>query len=121
MRNKKITMKKIFFVLLLLPSFLFAQPYIVLKGDTINRKDANGKQGIWKKYYRTDKLFSETVFKNDKQTGVTKFYYESGKPQSELTWTVDGVKANAVDYYESGKTKATGFYIHQKKVLQTSL
>ena len=64
---------------------IHAQTFVVFKGDTINRKDAKGlKQGIWKKFYRTDSLFSITSFKDNKQTGTTKFYYESGKLKSTL-------------------------------------
>ncbi|MEZ5068366.1 MAG: hypothetical protein R2847_07665 [Bacteroidia bacterium] len=77
----------LFFVFSALMMNASAQTFMVFKGDTINRKDSKGqKQGVWKKYYRNDQLFSETVFKDDKQTGTTSFYYESGKLKSQLNW-----------------------------------
>ena len=62
-----------------------AQKFNIFKGDTINRTDAKGlKQGIWKKYYSNDVLFSEGVYKDGKHTGTFKTFYKSGKPQSIL-------------------------------------
>ena len=41
------------------------QPYNVFRGDTINRTDAKGlKQGVWKKYYANDSLFSTGQYKD---------------------------------------------------------
>ena len=62
-----------------------AQTYNVFKGDTINRTDSKGlKQGLWKKYFSNDTLFSEGVYKNNIHTGTFKTYYKSGKTQSIL-------------------------------------
>src|SRR5436190_23763750 len=71
-----------------LTQFVFistAQTFNVFKGDTINRTDKKGlKQGLWKKYYSNDTLFSEGVYKNNIHTGIFKTYYKTGKPQSVL-------------------------------------
>ena len=60
-------MKIITFVLYLLffTGTIHGQTFVVFKGDTINRKDIKGlKQGVWKKFYRTDSLFSVTRLNN---------------------------------------------------------
>ncbi|HQF28364.1 MAG TPA: hypothetical protein PLD36_07090, partial [Bacteroidia bacterium] len=50
----------------------------VYKGDTINRLDlSDRKQGIWKKYYRTDTLCAETFFMNNIPVGRARTWYES--------------------------------------------
>ncbi|MCB0850497.1 MAG: hypothetical protein KDC20_12200, partial [Bacteroidetes bacterium] len=106
----------LFFVFSALMMNASAQTFMVFKGDTINRKDSKGqKQGVWKKYYRNDQLFSETVFKDDKQTGTTSFYYESGKLKSQLNWKKPGVFASAISYFEDGKKMSEGFYKNEKK------
>ena len=54
-----------------------AQTYKVFKGDTINRVDAKGqKQGLWKKYYSNDTLFSKGIYKDGKHTGTFLTFYK---------------------------------------------
>ena len=73
------------FLILLFATSANAQKYNVFKGDTINRTDAKGlKQGLWKKYYSNDVLFSEGVYIDGKHSGTFKTFYKSGKPQSIL-------------------------------------
>lgn len=109
-------MKKIFAVLIFLPCFIQAQNYRIFKGDTINRTDSrNLKQGVWKKYYSNDTLFSITFFKNDKPIGETQTYYKSGKPEAKIKYSSDGKHASVILLHEGGKKKATGFYYLQKK------
>jgi antitoxin component YwqK of YwqJK toxin-antitoxin module len=49
------------------------QTFQVFKGDTINRRDKEGKkQGIWRKYYSNDTLCSESTFKYGRHTGEFK-------------------------------------------------
>ena len=60
-----------------------AQTFQVFKGDTINRISKNGKQeGIWRKYYKNDSLFSEGSYKNGIRVGVHRTFYMNGKPQA---------------------------------------
>ncbi len=94
-----------------------AQNYQVYRGDTINRKDAKGlKQAVWRKYYRTDTLCSETVFKDDKPIGISRTWFESGKLKAVVTFDKTNPKqATIISYYESGKVLAKGFYNNQKK------
>ena len=113
-------MKKMYLIAMIILSVLFAEaqkaPYQIFNGDTINRVDAKGlKQGEWRKYYRTDTLYSRTFFINNKPVGVTKTWYESGKIKGIVTFEKSGLKAHAVSYYESGKVLAKGNYIDQKK------
>lgn len=104
--------RKILLLLLLAcPGLLSAQKntYQVFKGDTINRTDAKGlKQGLWRKYYRTDTLCSETWFKNNKPTGISRTWYENGKLKAEVVFEKNSPKGKAVSFYESGKVMARG-------------
>lgn len=86
----------------------------MFKGDTINRKDAKGKQGVWRKYYRTDTLCSETQFLNDKVVGNSRTWYESGKIKAVVKFNKAG-RGEATSYFESGKVMARGIYKGQKK------
>ncbi len=96
--------------------FSFSQSFQVYKGDTINRKDSKGmKQGKWQKYYRTDTLCSETIFKDDKPVGITRTWYESGKLKGEVRFEGKGKLAKVTTYFESGKILAKGFYNNQLK------
>src|SRR3954462_4526005 len=64
-----------------------AQTFKVFKGDTINRVDAKGlKQGLWRKYYSTDTLFSEGVYKNGIHTGTFNSFHKNGKKQAVLKY-----------------------------------
>jgi len=100
-------------------SSVYAQKkeFVVFKGDTINRKDAKGlKQGVWRKYYRTDTLCAETWFRNDKPYGVSRTWYESGKLKAEVFFDVKTpVRSKGISYYESGKVMGRGNYFDQKK------
>ena len=130
----------ILLLLVLLALNLNAQKYNVFKGDTINRVDEKGlKQGIWKKYYSNDVLFSEGMYKNGKHIGVFKTYYKEGKPQSILRFRniseisdaelfsadsglmargkyIDRLKDSVWTYYDTnGKLSAQEQYINGKK------
>jgi len=109
--------KKIIFLSFLLTGIIAsAQTYQVFKGDTINRRDKkNLPQGVWKKYYPTDTLFSECVFNNGKRVGVCRTYYKSGKPQSVLTYRGLTDACDAKIFFEDGKLKAKGKYIDKEK------
>ncbi len=98
------------------PTLSEAQDFKVFKGDTINRTDAKGfKQGIWRKYYDNDQLFSETVFKNDKPVSATKSFYKTGEKQGIMTYDKNGKTARMTGYWPNGKVKAKGKYISQQK------
>jgi antitoxin component YwqK of YwqJK toxin-antitoxin module len=99
------------------PTIAQKQDFVVFKGDTINRKDAKGlKQGVWRKYYRTDTLCAETWFRNDKPHGVSRTWYESGKLKAEVFFDAKGpVRSRCISYYENGKVMGRGNYFDQKK------
>jgi len=93
-----------------------AQSYKVFKGDTINRVDSKGKkQGVWKRYYENDQLFSVANFKDDVALGTTTTYYKTGERQSDLVHATDGKTSRMKMYWPNGKLKATGKYIGQSK------
>lgn len=90
--------------------------YNIYNGDTINRKDKQGrKQGPYYKFYKTDTVFYKGQFVNDKPQGTFTYYSEKGKLESTLVWDATGTKATAKHYYDTGKLRAKGNYINQKK------
>jgi antitoxin component YwqK of YwqJK toxin-antitoxin module len=44
------------------------------------------KQGVWSKYHWTGKLYSETLFLDDKEHGLEKFYDEDGDLVETRLW-----------------------------------
>lgn len=107
----------LFLGLLSAPVWAQKQDYIVFRGDTINRKDAKGlKQGVWRKYYRTDTLCAETWFRNDKPYGTSRTWYESGKLKAEVKFDVKSPqRAKGLSFYESGRLMGKGNYYNQEK------
>lgn len=106
----------ILLVIIFAPSPGFSQDFVVFKGDTINRKDAKGqKQGTWRKYYKSDKLFSEGRFVNDVPVDTFKTFYETGEMQGMLVHSGKGKRSYLTSYHPSGAIKAKGNYIDQKK------
>src|SRR4051812_41764963 len=88
---------------ILIVSASSAQTFSVFKGDTINRTDAKGKkQGVWKRYYPTDTLFLETVFKDGIHIGTMKTWHPNGKLQSVLKYKGNTDIANATVYSDTG-------------------
>lgn len=109
--------KWILYVLLLsfTPS-AFAQSYKAFKGDTINRTDAAGKkQGLWKKYYPGDTLFSEGSYKNDVPTGTFRTYYKNGHKQAVIKYRGATGEGVATVFSDTGSIMAQGKYLFQKK------
>ncbi len=104
------------FLFLLIATSASAQKYNVFKGDTINRTDVKGlKQGIWKKYYSNDVLFSEGVYKDGKHTGTFNTYYKSGKRQSILKFRGTSEINDAEIFSEDSGLMAKGKYIDRIK------
>lgn len=104
------------FFFLLIASSASAQKYNVFKGDTINRTDVKGlKQGIWRKYYSNDVLFSEGVYKDGKHTGTFNTFYKSGKPQSILKFRGLTEINDAEIFSEDSGLMAKGKYIERIK------
>ena len=92
------------------------QSYRIFKGDTINRTDQDGKkQGMWRRYYENDQLFSETYFKDNIPSSETKTWYRTGEVQAILTYDATGKTAMMESFWPDGSPKATGQYINKKK------
>jgi antitoxin component YwqK of YwqJK toxin-antitoxin module len=92
------------------------QTFQVFKGDTINRIDLKGrKQGLWKKYYQTDTLFMEGVYKDGKHSGTFKTYHKNGQKQSVLKFRGLTEVSDAVLYNDSAQLIAKGKYIVHDK------
>ena len=100
----------------LVPFTGMSQDFKIFKGDTINRTDAKGwKQGVWKRYYDNDQLFSETRFKNNKPVGTANMFYKTGEKQGVIVYEKDGKTARMTSFWPNGKIKAKGKYINQEK------
>jgi len=98
--------------------------YGVLKTqERINRKDNTGqKQGVWRDFYETGKVKSETSFQNGKKTGYVKIFSEKGSLTSIDKYLGDSIQKEAPElttklevrneYYEDGRIKRTGTYLY---------
>ena len=96
---------------------LHAQTYQVFKGDTINRRDASGKQqGVWRKYYKNDTLASEMFYRSGKHEKTFRTYSEKGKLLTEVSYRPGYMEiGDAKLFYEDGTVKAKGKYINKQK------
>ena len=94
-----------------------AQTFQVFKGDTINRRDASGKQqGIWRKYYQNDTLASEMQFYYGRHTGAFRTYSPEGKLQTEVIYRPGYMEiGDGKIFYEDGTIKAKGKYFDKQK------
>lgn len=102
--------------LLAVHSPISGQTFQVFKGDTINRLDAKGqKQGLWRKYYPTDTLFSEGVYKNSMHTGTFRSFHPNGKLQAILHYRGIAEVCDAEIFSSEGVRIAKGKYIDKSK------
>lgn len=93
-----------------------AQRYQLFKGDTINRVDAKErKQGLWRKYYSNDTLFSEGYYKDGKHIGTFYTFHRNGQRQSVLKFRGLTEISDATLYNDSAQLIAKGKYIDNKK------
>jgi antitoxin component YwqK of YwqJK toxin-antitoxin module len=93
-----------------------AQTYKVFKGDTINSVDAKGKQqGLWRKYYPNDSLFSEGHYKDGKHIGTFNTFHRNGQRQSVLRFRGLTEISDAILYNDSAQMIAKGKYINKNK------
>lgn len=73
--------------------------YYLHEGDTINVIDKDSlKQGVWREFYGSGKLKSETVFRNNKKQGLEISWYNSGCVKQE-TYYNNGQLDGPVTYY----------------------
>lgn len=92
----------------------------VQKEEKINRKDANGlKQGVWKDFYPSGILKTETPYTDDKINGYVKEYSVKGSLLNTTKYVNGVLQTNVPElakldvktgYYESGQVKFTGTY-----------
>jgi len=103
-------MKKFFFVLTLLGSFLFAEMQ-VKKYDNGKVKSKviikNGKRnGLAQGFYKDGTLKYETTFKDDKREGLAKAYFKTGKIKSEQNYKGGFLNGVSKKYHKNGKLKS---------------
>ena len=107
---------QLFCCLLFVSTKTQGQTFQVFKGDTINRIDAKGqKQGLWRKYYSTDSLFSEGKYKDNIPVGTFMSYHKNGKVQAKMVYRGMTEICKAEIFAEDGKLKAKGKYINKTK------
>ncbi|MBP6335351.1 MAG: toxin-antitoxin system YwqK family antitoxin [Bacteroidia bacterium] len=95
---------------------LSAQTYKVFKGDTINRLDKNkSKQGLWRKYYATDTLFSEGVYKDNIPVDTFRTYHKNSALQAKLIYRGKTEVCDAQVFSQDGILIAKGKYVRQAK------
>lgn len=82
-------MKKLFIVIVLISSIIYAQNIYTTKeitkdndGYMVENKSNKKINGIVKEYYEDGKLRYEFPYKDGKENGIKKWYYKSGKLES---------------------------------------
>lgn len=66
--------------------------------------------GIWKQYYESGQLKSETPFKEGIPDKVIKQYYENGQLKSEVTYKDGQPDGQGKKYYENGQLESEETY-----------
>lgn len=89
----------------------------IRKQERINRRDENGKQGIWKEFYDNGVIKTEGTYSDDKKDGYFKEYNDRGGLVNTTKY-VGGVLQKNVpelarvdiknDYHPNGKLKYSG-------------
>lgn len=104
MKKLKI-MRRLIFLLFLLPQFVLAQ---------VNQVDANGlKQGFWQKKQANGRLLYEGYFKDGKPVGEWKRYHPGGQLKALIIYKGDTAYTQLFDVWR--KKVAEGNYVNQKK------
>lgn len=113
---KKLSSFLILIAIILIGFSVSAQTYQVFKGDTINRLDEKkARQGLWRKYFPTDTLFSEGVYVNDVPVGTFHSFHKNGKLQATLIYRGKTKVCDAEIFSPDGILIAKGKYINQIK------
>lgn len=98
-------------------SFLFFSTIVF--GQKINQTNVNGERdGVWKKYYKNNKIRYSGQFKNGKEIGVFKFYdiADSSHPIIVKEYTTTSDTAFVKFYTLRGKMRSKGTMIGKKRV-----
>lgn len=96
---------------------------VLKKQEVINRQDKKGeKQGVWKEFYPSGKVKSETGYINGKKTGYVKTFLENGSLGSIEKYVGDSLQKDTPElttklevrneYYEDGRIKKTGTWLY---------
>ncbi|MCE3260221.1 MAG: hypothetical protein K0S12_1862 [Bacteroidetes bacterium] len=121
-----------------LPFIAFSQMknYQLHEGDTINVVDKDSlKQGVWREFYPSGKLRSESVYKNNKKQGLEiswyntsgcvklERYFNNGQLDGPVTYYSRNCKKELIEnykngvkeglelaYYSNGRIKSEGYF-----------
>jgi antitoxin component YwqK of YwqJK toxin-antitoxin module len=87
------------------------------KGDTINRKDANGKkQGPWHIFgksrthsgYPPEAIIEDGIYQNNRRIGVWFKYYQNGRLKARIQYKNGRANGIYVTFYQNGNIEEEG-------------
>lgn len=110
-----IHLKKIFSITIISSLVLSA----TVSAQKINQFDKNGKRtGVWKKFYKNEKIRYSGKFKAGKEVGVFKFYNidSYGTPSIVKEFSSKSDSAFVKFYTPKGKVKSKGWMIGKNRV-----
>ena len=100
--------------LLMMSGISSAQDFRVYKGDTINDTDKKGlKQGIWKRYYEDDTLFTISRYSDGMPVGTTSTYYSNGARKAAVVHT--GNRSMMKGFHDNDTVMVQGGYVNLQK------
>lgn len=108
-------LKKIFSITII-SSLVFVA---TVSAQKINQFDKNGKRtGVWKKFYKNEKIRYSGKFKNGKEVGIFKFYNidSYGTPAIVKEFSAKSDSAFVKFYTPKGKVKSKGWMIGKNRV-----
>jgi antitoxin component YwqK of YwqJK toxin-antitoxin module len=111
-----IHIKKTGFLILFFACFFTSTEFSAQK---INQFDANKQRtGLWKKYYKNNRIRYTGQFKNGKEVGVFRFYDISDSRNPTIIKTFSNTNDSvSVAFYSLKRTlKSKGFFIGKKRV-----
>lgn len=80
----------------------------------VYRDKMSVREGVFKYYYKSGKIKSTYIYKNDKAEGDSYDYYESGNIKAKYSYINNAAEGVVTEYFESGNIKARLTYKNNK-------